>query len=47
MSVFYCHWCDRYIDSDFDNSEEKDGEMICEGCYTESLEDEEEEKTDE
>lgn len=33
MSVFYCHGCVSYIDTDIDTSYEQDGETVCGGCY--------------
>jgi DnaJ-class molecular chaperone len=35
MSVIYCAGCDRYIDSDFENtySDRQTGEDCCESCY--------------
>lgn len=36
MSVFYCHGCERDVDSDFEESFEdpKDGtQMLCEKCH--------------
>lgn len=42
MSVFYCHHCDRHIDSDYVMCEEDPSsllpELICESCYENYLE---------
>lgn len=36
MSVYRCHICESYIDSDYDGCEEhpfRKSELICEGCF--------------
>jgi len=36
MSVYRCHICESYIDSDYDGCEEhpfRESELICEGCF--------------
>jgi hypothetical protein len=40
MSVFFCHGCNRYVDSDHEDCCENpvDGENICESCLEGFLE---------
>lgn len=35
MSVFYCHECDRNVDSDFEGCEIYGEDLICETCADE------------
>ena len=32
MSVFYCHACNRHVDSDFENTEVIGDEEFCDDC---------------
>jgi len=35
MAIYYCHWCDRYVDDDYFPCEELDGELVCPRCIEE------------
>jgi hypothetical protein len=35
VSVFYCHHCDKLIDSDYVECEEFEEELVCIDCYNE------------
>ena len=43
MSVMYCAWCEKPVDTDFDEMMDgPEGEDICEACWDSLLEDEKE-----
>jgi len=35
MAVYFCAWCDRYVDDDWYPCEEIDGELVCPRCVEE------------
>jgi len=40
MSVFYCHGCDRLVDSDFEECHQAPGnELECENCHQNRVDD--------